>query len=356
MTPTFLRRVAAGMVPIAVFSVLACCGGCAPLVSQVLGAALGNTSPLAPVIPPEGKYVSAAPLGTIGPTVRSLRFPSNLAGGFGYSVDVSVTTPRTSEGDQLRSLRRALLSPPAAPPCTAGWTAESVWLANQQRWDRPLPLADGLDLAFPLPRQYLRESLVLDLVIEDATGSHCNRLPLGSPDEVGMTREEHTSGGGGFGLILGRPVQSGVTAANRNPYGFAVMGSFGRWLGRWRLGGRLEACFGSCAAGDFITAPAVATVERLFYRGGLLTIAASVGYQVGRIEDAINSLDGHATWAHGPRVSVLVLGPRPFAGANPSEGFAARGLEIFLQRQFFSVGAATREPPTWLLGLAVVAL
>ena len=67
--------------------------------------------------------------------------------------------------------------------------------------------------------------------------------------------------------------------------GFQSSGSLGAWLGRWRLGGRLDVCVGGCDRAAVLTAPVAAMVERLLYLGRRFTLAAALGYQPGRFDD-----------------------------------------------------------------------
>lgn len=330
--------------------------GCATLAGSLAGATLvGTLNPIAPLDTPGGSYVSGAQVAaTDNVQLRAVRFQPTSSSS---PLRVSLVALPPDGTTAPRALRRAFVVPPAARPCTAGWMAESVWVGELQHWNRPVSLADEFELAFLLPWEDLRQPLMLDLLLEDeGGGSHCHRLPLGSADDAGLVPERSIARGGGLGLVLAWPRSGRFSGTDAGSYGVQLMGSLGYWLGRWRLGGRLEVCVGGCAGTSIATVPILAVAEWLFYAGPSVTVAASAGYEVGRIEDAIGLARRQPTWAHGPRLAILVLGPRPFVGVNPGHGFAARGLELFVSRQFSSVGDANGHPPSWLLGLSLVSL
>ena len=331
--------------------------GCAALGSAAAGAlgqsAFAQASPLAPLLPTADRYVPRSPEpGEL--TLRELAFRHDR-----------VTLVAGVSAGERRGLRRARLAPATAAPCTAGWVAETVWLDQQRRWDRPLGWSGDheLELSFRAPGGILREPAVLDLLlVEPDRGSgteRCLRRPLGGPTaEDGFRRKDRTSAGGSLGLVWasGSPAEGDWLFA-----GVQASGSLGVWFGRWRLGGQLDVCVGNCDPRSLIPLPVAAMVERLLYLGRRFTLAAAVGYQPGRVDDLVSLWRKPGTWVHGPRAALRLLGPRPFAGSNPREGYASRGLSLFVSRQFHTVYPAAPEGrPTrtraWLFGLEATAL
>jgi hypothetical protein len=348
---------------------LALTSGCGTLGAAAMQAAgtlaLSQASPLAPLAGPADRY---------GPRDQQ---PGEVALREVAFRRGRVTVLADLSAPERRALRRARLAPAAAPPCRAGWQAEVVWLDRQRRWDRPLGWSGDhqLELQFDVPRALLREPLALDLLVaggggKDGPPDRCLRQPLGHPT-VPLRRIERNSGGGGLGLL----VASGPGPGDGfGPLAIQGSGSLGAWFGRWRVGGRLDACLGNCDPRSLLSFPIAAMVERLLYTGARLTVAAAVGYQPGRIDDLVSLWRGPRTWVHGPRVGLLLLGPRPFAGADPGEGYASRGVGLFVARLARSVypdlldGRTTPRRQTgvgtpsaaarayWLLGLEATAL
>ena len=337
--------------------------GCAALGTAAAGAlgqsAYMQASPLAPLGPPADRYVPrGAEPGTV--SLRELAFDAS-----------GVTAMAALAGDERRGLRRARLAPAAASPCSAGWVAETIWLDKQQRWDRPLRWSGDheVELRFAAPVALLRQPVVLDLLLEEEdAGSQgrvrerCLRQPLGDPG-AGLTlrRKSATSAGGGFG-VLARAPSGGAGAGEPSMAGFQASGSLGAWLGRWRLGGRLDVCLSGCdPRGHWFTMPVAAMVERLPISGRRFSLAAALGYQPGRVNDLVSLWRRPGTWVHGPRAGLLLLGPRAFAGADPDQGYASRGLGLFVSRQFHSVYPTLPEGTTtagwaWLFGVEAAAL
>jgi hypothetical protein len=334
--------------------------GCAALGTAAAGAlgqsALSRASPLAPLRPAAEQYVPR----DVEPGQVTLRELAFDPGG--------VTALAALAGDG-RALRRARLAPAAAAPCTAGWVAETIWLDKQQRWDRPLGWSGDheVELRFAAPLALLREPVVLDLLVQEKDPTRqgqlherCLRQPLGDPAAgLGLGRKSRASAGGGFGLLGSVSANGSDANAIR---GFQASGSLGAWLGHWRLSGRLDVCAMGCdPRGSLLTFPVAATVERLLVTGKRFSLAAALGYQPGRIDDLVSVWRGPGTWVHGPRAGLLLLGPRAFAGADPSQGYASRGLALFVSRQFHTVYPTLPEGITtaqwaWLFGVEVTAL
>lgn len=336
--------------------------GCAALGPAAAGAlgqsAFAQANPVAPLRPASEQYV---PRDT-RPGQVSLR---ELAYGPG-----GVTTLAALSGAEPRALRRARLAPAAASPCTAGWVAETIWLDQRQRWDRPIKWSGEheVELRFAAPLPLLREPLVLDLLVQEQDPAHpgqvherCLRQPLGDPGAgQGLTRKSRVSAGGGFGLVAGVAARDGA-AAGPSLRGVQGSGSVGAWVGGWRLGGRLDACLNGCDPRSVFTFPVAAMVERLLLTGRRFSLAAALGYQPGRVDDLISLWQGPGTWVHGPRAGLLLLGPPAFAGADPAQGYASRGVGLYVSRQFHTVYPALSEGTSsagwaWLFSLEVTAL
>ena len=334
------------------------CAGLGSLVGQALGlTALQQASALAPLQPPPGEYVA--------------RSGAERPGGGAPPVEVSfdqkgltaITALDTAGGAELV---RARLVPAEASPCSAGWVADHVTLDGQRRWDRPLSFSGSRQLAlhFDVPRELLRAPLAMDLSVSEGGTRRCLRLPVVEAAGAGpplYVRKSRASGGGNLGLLVNEGAL-GVTRSTNVVAG----GSAGAWFGRTRLGGRLDICMPNCSR-SVIAFPVTATIDQLLYAGGRLTVGMDVGYQVGRIEDLVSLWGDSRTWVHGPRVGLMLLGPRPLGSTDPTQGFAARGIRLFLSAQVPSVypspemGAVTGSvgPEVkwgWLFGLEAVAL
>jgi hypothetical protein len=139
--------------------------------------------------------------------------------------------------------------------------------------------------------------------------------------------------------------------------GVVFSGSEGLWFERWRLGARIDFCLVSCSVTRFLTVPVTATADRLLWVGSRMTIGFGVGYQAGRIDDLYSLFSGPRTYVHGPRASLLLLGPRPLLGAHPDQGFSARGFEVFVTRRFYSVFSAdVQQGAAWIFGIGAITL
>jgi hypothetical protein len=260
-------------------------------------------------------------------------------------------------------LRRVSLAADTSPPCHAGWAADVLALEGQRRWDRPVGVEGtrALTLYFSPPRSFLRGPLQLEALFEEGAHYRCIRVSVGGgPDSQPLTRKSRRTDGGGLGIARGTPALANTDVfADRdgNRLGLLMAGSVGVWLGHWRLAGQLEACMFACGR-EIISVPVVATIDRLVYVGRSVAWAGRLGYQLGRGEDLLASFSEHPSWIQGPQIGLMLLGPRPVAGADTTEGFAARGFGVFLQRQFRTIDQTTNGVGTsvWVFGLQAVAI
>ena len=200
---------------------------------------------------------------------------------------------------------------------------------------------------------------MLDLSFDEPDGkAGCLRTTVAPDPGTGhWLRQDMKSPGAGIALAWAPQTLGGPMPERVQNLGLVFSGSEGLWFDRWRLGARIDFCLISCSPTRFLTVPVSVTADRLLWVGSRMTVGVGVGYQAGRLDDLYNLISGTPTYVHGPRASLLLLGPRPLLGAHPDQGFSARGLELFVVRRFYSVFPAdVQQGAAWIFGIGAIAL
>ncbi|HEY0706238.1 MAG TPA: hypothetical protein VGG33_05540 [Polyangia bacterium] len=263
------------------------------------------------------------------------------------------------------AIRSAFLTAVTAPPCTQGASLQALWLEQDRRWDRPVAWtgAHHFELAFATPRGFLREPTALDvqLIDGDQTGQPdsdlCIRLPLrGSASASTLRRESAWTSGGGLGVSRAQ-WKEGEIERRGNGLGIHLHGSSGAWSGLWRASVRGDLFITARNTFWTLSLPMAVAIERLFPVSRHASWGLGLGYQPGRIEDLPSLWTSRRSWSHGPRATVMLLGGRGVADADPGQGFATRGIGLFVMRQWNTViDIPEAPPPAWILGLEALSL
>jgi hypothetical protein len=315
-----------------------------PLLAWLVGCGGYAHRPLAPAL-----HAVPAP-GAAGGSLRV----SELA--LEEDAGTKVTVTVAAEGPARASLRRALLAPAAAAPCSGGWEERSALLDDQAAWRRPLALTGGqrLHLTFKDAGAALDAPSALDLEL-DGPDAGCLRLPV----TTAAPADRWSAGRWWLTLALRSYFPLREQAAAHD--GHTGVLRFGRFLGPVNAGLSLEAGAGHCAGGCVsegyfgLIAGGPSLAMFLLDRGrfvlGLEAAYDFLWLSEQRDEDESSAGTGAAApdrrslFLHGPRLGLgFFRATRPAARALPApDRRALVGAELFLALRLHSADAATEH-------------
>jgi hypothetical protein len=270
--------------------------------------------------------------------------------------DVTVTGWGTF--DRPRSIQRASFASVDAPPCSLSARTKVFWLGGDRRWDRPVGWSGSqwFELTLTTPRALFSEAAALDLAVREGDRETCLRTRLsGAEPGTSLRREDPFAKGGGFGLTIASGMDEAGTA--RRQMGIQLGGSTAVWAGLWRGSLRADLRIPLNSGPWWVSLPFTFQGERVVSLGRRFTLGMSLGYQPGRLEDLFSLFEANRTWSHGPRLGLMFLGGRDVADSDPREGFAARGIGLFLMRQWNTATKNEALPrAAWIAGVEAIAL
>ncbi|HEY0712850.1 MAG TPA: hypothetical protein VGF45_09270 [Polyangia bacterium] len=306
----------------------------------------GLVDPLAPFFKGDERFVVRAR--AEGPVqVESLRVTRHGA-----------TITGSGSFDRPRAIQRASFGRVSSPPCSLEAHTKAFWLDADRRWDRPVGWSGThrFELTLATPRDHFNEPAALDLVLLEGDREVCVRTRLsGSEPGSSLRRENPWGRGGGLGLAFAFGADPAGTTKRQTA--LQLSGSMAMWSGLWRGSLRGDFRIPVTQGPWWMSLPVTVQAERLISLNRRFTLALALGYQPGRVEDVARLFETHRTWTHGPRVGVMLLGGRDVADADPREGFVARGVGLFLMRQWNTVTGNPELPrAAWITGLEITAL
>ncbi|HEY2407370.1 MAG TPA: hypothetical protein VGI10_15270 [Polyangiaceae bacterium] len=262
------------------------------------------------------------------------------------------------DGHAGTSLRRVLLAPASGEPCREGLREHTLEVDGKSIWLRPIEIAGHhlLEVWYPGGAEdLLRQTPVLDLVLETAQGQSCLRLPISSDlPALAWSRDFNWSLGGGVRAAFPeRPV--GSVAA-----GWSADFGIGRYWGplrtRFELGLGVANCSGHCpppsdGSEGFSLIPLRFELDGYIFQTQGFGLATGLGFQEQWASRRNPDGGGRTEVNRGPRGSLRFdfspLAPAGFP-SDPKQG--ATGLEFSFGRW-----ASTSGPDSaWVFGIGLV--
>jgi hypothetical protein len=235
------------------------------------------------------------------------------------------------------SVRRALLAPRVASPCSEGVRERSLELDGERRWARPFPVRGTHELAlgFRVDGSWLDQASAIDLVLAPATGEGpdaCLRVLLNGPEPELAWKKTHwfSSGGALRGYAPFEPVR-GVGV------GWAYDARLAVPLGPFRPGLDLGLGFARCrsdcqsdAFGFFNLGFAPALHWFVLDQGGM-ALDLGLAYQL--VYASVGVEAERTLWIHAPTLRLRLAGTvQRGLGIESGARAGSSGLELSLSR------------------------